>query len=135
MDRLDRFSQFGANSLAVGSTFSFDRGSPELMCEDNCQILNVILSNPITDDAAVFVDRSRNKSQTLITHTDGKKETNELFLPAAVNAGRGVNIRANCCECGRVIVIFTSQHLQSHLKNINEFRPHMGGRLLPPTSV
>lgn len=43
MDQLDRFSQFGPNSLAVGSTFSFEHGSHELMCEDNRQILNVIL--------------------------------------------------------------------------------------------
>lgn len=43
MDQLDQFPQFGANSLAVGSTFSFDHGLLELMCEDNHQILNVIL--------------------------------------------------------------------------------------------
>lgn len=91
---------------------------------DNCQILNAVLSNLIP---VVFVDLSRNKSQPLITHTDSRNGTNEFFLWAAVNADWSVNMRANYCRCGRLIMIFTSQCLQTNVMNINfEFKAHIG---------
>lgn len=60
---LSQVSQCEPDSLAGVSTFSFEHGSLELMSEANCQLLKVIPQNLISDDAVVFVDLGRKKSE------------------------------------------------------------------------